>query len=204
MDDKKYGEDIVKLNLYKYGLEDLEGKNILTLSDFDMDRLLKALGNDEISLNIPLPCTAENVREMLSYAECRKCGKCCKPNPQNPESPGVEVFEEELKSMTEYLHLPYEEVKKKTAVGSVTPYAYQIVKLGFTRWLPLPCPFYSEQQKGCQTYPARALVCQIYPIIFTGDDEYTSVRVTCDYGKDIARKTYIRLRKENPSLEILL
>jgi Fe-S-cluster containining protein len=204
MDDKKYGEDIVKLNLYKYGLDDLEGKNVLTLVDSEMDRLLTALGNDEISLNIPLACTAENVKTMLSYSECRRCGKCCKPNPQNPDSPGVEVFEEELKSMTEYLHLPYEDIKKKTATGSVTPYAYQIIKLGFTRWLPLPCPFYSEQQNGCLAYPARAVVCQIYPVIFTGDDSYISVRVTCDYGKDIVKKAYTRLREANPDLEILL
>lgn len=204
MDDKIYGEDIAKLNLYKYGLEDLEGKNILDLNDTDLDRLLTALGNDEISLNVPLPCTEANVNELLSYSECKRCGKCCRPNPQNPASPGVEVFEDELRQMTDFLHWSYEDTKKRTKVGSVTPYAYQIVKLGFTRWLPLPCPFYKEEENTCLAYPARAVVCRSYPVVFTGDDAYISVRVTCEYGRDIVKKAYRRLREDNPGLEILL
>jgi Fe-S-cluster containining protein len=203
MNDDKYGEDIVKLDLHKYRLDDLEGKNILGLTLLDLERLLAALGNDEISLNVPMQCTADNVKELLSYSECKRCGQCCKPNPKNPRSPGIEVFEEELQEMTEYLNLPYDDVKKKTTAGNVTSYAYQVVKLGFTRWLPLPCPFYSENN-GCQSYPARALVCQVYPIIFTGDNTYISVRITCDYGKEIIRKAFKRLKKENPNLEILL
>ncbi len=204
VNDNKYGEDIVKLNLNKYQLDDLEGKNILTLGDYDLERLLAALGDDEISLNVPITCTADNVKDLLSYSHCRRCGKCCKPNPKNPNSPGIEVFEEELQTMSEYIKVPYDDMKKKTTHGSVTPYAYQIVKLGFTRWLPLPCPFYSEEQNGCKSYPVRAIVCQAYPIIFTGDENYISVRVTCDYGKDIIRKTYERLKKDDPNLEILL
>ena len=99
--DKKYGEDIYKLNLYKYGLEDLEGKNILALAADELDRLLKALGEDEISLNLPIPCNEENVKELLALSTCRRCGRCCRPNPQNPASPGIEAFEDEIKAMEE-------------------------------------------------------------------------------------------------------
>lgn len=198
-----YGEEIPKLNLRKYGLSQLEGKNILTLDGAEMQELLAALGNDDISLNVPLPCTPENVEEVLSYSECRKCGRCCIPNPLNPSSPGIEVFEEELKAIADFLGRPYEEARKKTSVGNVTAYAFQAVKLGFTRWLPLPCPFYSAAG-GCAAYSVRAVVCKTYPIIFTGDDSYMSIRVTCDYGKDVFAAVCKRVASENPSLEINL
>jgi Fe-S-cluster containining protein len=122
----------------------------------------------------------------------------------NPGSPGVEVFEEELKTIGNYLHSPYESLKEKTAVGQVGSYPFQLTKLGFTRWLPLPCPFYSVEQNKCQVYPARAAVCRIYPVIFTGDDTYMSIRVTCDYGKDLIIGAYERLRTSDPNLEIKL
>jgi Fe-S-cluster containining protein len=201
--DNLYGEDIERLNLGKYGLPHLEGANLLALDRPDMDRLLAALGDDDISLNLPIPCTAENVAEVLAYSECRRCGRCCRPNPLNPKSPGVEVFEEELQAMAEYAHLPYQEVRQKTTRGNTTPYAFQAVKLGFTRWLPLPCPFYAAGA-GCQAYPVRAVVCRTYPIIFTEDDTCISVRTTCDYGRDLVVAACARLRKNDPGLEIKL
>src|SRR3972149_7014913 len=97
--DKMYGEEIDRLDLARYGLSDLVGKNLVPPDRSKMDRLLAALGDDDISLNVPIPCTVDNVREVLSYSECRRCGRCCRPNPLNPESPGIEVFEEELKAM---------------------------------------------------------------------------------------------------------
>jgi Fe-S-cluster containining protein len=201
MDDSAYGEDIEKLDLKKYGLLRLEGKNLLTLDPPDMQSLLEALGEDDISLNMPLACTAENVQQVLAYSECRRCGRCCRPNPLNPASPGVEVFEEELKMMAEHAHEAYEALKARTAAGSATPYAFQVVKLGLTRWLPLPCPFYA-QEGGCRAYADRAVVCRTYPIIFTGDDTYMSIRVTCDYGKDLAVRVCERIRAADPGLRI--
>ena len=205
MNDEKnvYGEEIEKFDLEKYGLSDLQGRNILTLSPTDMTRLLSALGDDDISLNVPMACTPKNVDEVLSYSKCRRCGRCCTPNPLNPSSPGIEVFEEELKAAADYLEQQYDETRKKTTTGNVTAYAFQAVKLGFTRWLPLPCPFYGAEG-GCAVYPVRAVVCKTYPIIFTGDDSYMSIRVTCDYGKDIFSAVCERIVRENPGLEITL
>jgi Fe-S-cluster containining protein len=201
MDDSVYGEDIEKLDLKKYGLSRLEGKNLLTLDASEMRALLAALGDDDISLNLPLPCTAEIVQQVLSYSQCRQCGRCCRPNPLNPASPGVEVFEEELEAMAENAHEEYEALKAKTSPGNATPYAFQVVKLGLTRWLPLPCPFYA-QEGGCRAYPVRAVVCRTYPIIFTGDDSYMSIRVTCDYGKDLVVRACERIRTTDPDLRI--
>ena len=202
-DESMYGEEIEKLDLKKYGLDHLEGRNILTLDRPDLDKLLEALGNDDISLNVDIACTEENIRELLSSSQCRRCGKCCLPNPLNPDSPGVEVFEEELQAMALRTGQPYEDLRKKTTVGHSTPYAFQRVKLGITRWLPLPCPFH-DREKGCQAYEERGVVCRVYPIIFTGDDEYMSIRVTCDYGKDVLRAAYERLLQENPAAEMIL
>ncbi len=203
MDDSIYGEDIEKLDLAKYGLSRLEGKNLLTLSDSDMQALLSALGDDDISLNLPLPCTEENVQTVLAYSECRRCGRCCRPNPLNPSSKGVEVFEEELRAMADFVHFPNDALRAKTSAGSTTPYAFQVVKLGLTRWLPLPCPFF-EEMGGCQAYSVRAVVCRTYPIIFTGDDSQMSIRATCEYGRDLIVRVCKRLRISDPSLEIAL
>jgi Fe-S-cluster containining protein len=204
MENNKYGEEITRLDLEKYGLSDLEGRNILTLELPDMDRLLVVLGNDDISLNIPIPCTPENVQEVLSYSECRRCGRCCIPNPLNPESPGIEAFEDELKSIAIHLNTPYEALREKTKVGQVVSYPYQVVKLGYTRWLPLPCPFYDAEQNECRTYPVRPVVCKTFPVIFTGDDTYMSIKVSCDYGKDIVIEACKRLRAKEPDLEITI
>ena len=204
MDERMYGEDVDTLELEKYGLSDLDGKNILALDDADLDRLLAALGDDDMSLNLPMQCTADKVQELLSYSECRRCGRCCRPNPLNPESPGVEIFEEELQSIADSIGEPYESLKKKTGPGKATPYAYQVVKLGFTRWLPLPCPAYSSRENGCRAYSVRPVVCKTYPVIFTGDDSYTSIRVTCDYGRDIVKAACKRIHRDNPSFEIML
>ena len=202
--DKKYGEEIYKLNLYKYGLEELEGKNILALEPDQLDRLLQALGEDEMSLNLPIPCTKENVTGLLALSTCRLCGKCCCPNPHNPGSPGIEAFEDEIKAMSESLHWKFEDIKRKTNPGNMTSLAFQVKELGFTRWLPLPCPFYSREQFRCQAYLPRPVVCQVYPIIFTGDDTIMSIRLTCEYGRDITAAACRRLIEKNPDLEITL
>ncbi len=202
MENDKYGEEIHRLDLEKYGLSDLEGRNILTLQRSDMDRLLAALGNDDISLNIPTPCTPENVRELLTYSECRRCGRCCISNPLNPESPGIEAFEDELKSIASHLNTTYEALKEKTEVGQVVSYPYQVIRLGFTRWLPLPCPFFDKEQNECQVYPVRPVVCKTFPVIFTGDDTYMSIKVTCGYGKDIIIEACKRLRANDLDLKI--
>ncbi len=203
MKDSIYGEDIEKLDLVKYGLSRLEGKNLLTLGDSDLQQLLKALGDDDISLNLPLMCTERHVEEVLAYGECKRCGRCCRPNPLNPASPGVEVFEEELISMAEFVHVPYEAMRVKTSPGNATPYAYQVVKLGLTRWMPLPCPLYADKG-GCQAYPVRAVVCRTYPIIFTGDDSQMSIRATCEYGREIIVGACKRLSAADPNLIVEL
>ena len=78
MEDKiQEPQKIYRLDLEKYGLSHLKDKNILTLSGSDLDELLNALADDDISLDVPIPCTPYNVEGVLSYSECRRCGKCC-------------------------------------------------------------------------------------------------------------------------------
>ena len=98
----------------------------------------------------------------------------------------------------------YDDIKRSTRAGHSVSYPYQIVKLGFTRWLPLPCPFYSDAAGGCRAYEPRGAVCRAYPVIFTGDDSYMSIRVTCDYGKDVLRSAYRRMLRDDPRSEIIL
>ena len=197
-------EEIDRLDLERYGLSDLEGKNLLALEEDEMDRLLEELGKDDVSLNVPMPCTPVNLQEVLSMSECRRCSKCCHPNPLNPDSPGVEMFKEELQTIAGFLRQPYESIEALTNVGKVVPYPFQKVKLSFTRWMPLPCPFFSDERNGCSVYKARPIVCKIHPIIFTGDDSYFSIKTNCDFGKDLVKAAFKMLRESDPSLEITL
>jgi len=197
-------EDIDKLDLEKYGLAYLEGENLLTLADPDMDKLLEALGNNDISLVVPLPCTLENVQRILSYSECRGCGKCCIPNPLNPESPGVEIFEDELKEIADYLGTPYETQEEQTVTGKILPLPFQQTRLSYTRWSPLPCPYYKETPGECRVYPVRPVVCKVHPIVFGGNIPHFTIKVNCDYGKEIIKGAFKDVLKEDPELIIEL
>ncbi|MFC1901228.1 YkgJ family cysteine cluster protein [Chloroflexota bacterium] len=197
-------KEIDKLDLKKYGLTHLEGRNILTLDGTDIDRLLEALGNDDVSLNVPLPCTPQVIQELLSISECRRCGGCCVPNPLNPESPGVEVFRDELRSIAANLNTSYETMEKETSIGKVVSYPFDMTKLSITRWLPLPCPFHDAEPDNCRVYTERPVVCKIHPVIFTGDPESLAIKVNCDYGKEILIGAYKWVHEREPDLEILL
>ena len=201
MEDKiQEPENIDQLDLEKYGLLYLEGSNILTLTSSDMDKLLNALGADDISVKIPIPFTPDNVEGVLSYSECRKCGRCCIPNPLNPGSPGVEVLEDELKVIANHLHLTYETLGEKTLKGKNLNSPQQLNDVASTRRLPLPCPFYDEETNECQVYSVRPVVCLIYPIIFGENKTYIEIKVNCDYGKDLAISALRYLRTNNPNL----
>jgi len=129
-------QDIEKLDLARYGLACLEGSNILALSEPDMDKLLKALGDEDISLYIPVPCTPYNVQKILSYGQCRNCGKCCIPNPLNPTNPGVEVFENELKAIAEHTGFTYETLQERTVRSKVVAHPFEPTKLYFRPFFP--------------------------------------------------------------------
>jgi Fe-S-cluster containining protein len=200
-------QDIERLDLARYGLEYLRGSNILALEEADMDKLLRALGEEDISLYVPIPCTPYNVQKILSYSHCRKCGRCCTPNPLNPTNPGVEVFDAELKAIAAHLGATYEEWRAKTEHGKVVYHPFDQVfdpsRLSFTRFLPLPCPFYGKDG-ACQIYPVRPVVCSIHPVVFTEDKSQIAIKAMCEYGKDLIKAAYKEVRKNNPELVIKL
>ncbi|MBI2850332.1 MAG: YkgJ family cysteine cluster protein [Chloroflexi bacterium] len=209
MENRLYeSQEIERLDLARYGLAYLEGSSILALSEPDLDKLLKALGQDDISLNIPIPCTPYNVQKILSYSECRNCGRCCIPNPLNPTNPGVEVFESELKAIAAHLGVTYDSWKEKTVSGKVVfhPFDSELdpSKLSFTRFLPLPCPFHDTEGKRCRIYPVRPIVCSIHPVVFTEDKSQIAIKANCDYGKDMIKAAFKDVRKKNPELVIKL
>ena len=198
-------QDIERLDLARYGLAYLEGSNILALSEADMDKLLTALGNEDISLNIPIPCTPYNVQKILAYSTCRNCGRCCIPNPLNPTNPGVEIFEEELKAIAGHTGLPFETLQQRTVRSKVVPHPFgEQTKLSFTRWLPLPCPYHDAAAGACRIYAVRPIVCSIHPVCFTEDNTQISIKANCEYGKDLIKAAYKDVRKSNPELVIKL
>ncbi|MEE8418911.1 MAG: YkgJ family cysteine cluster protein, partial [Dehalococcoidales bacterium] len=145
-----------------------------------------------------------NVDRILAYSKCRRCGGCCIPNPLNPGNPGVEVFEDELRRIGDHLHQPYETLKEETIEGKTVPYPYEMDKLYVTRWLPLPCPFHVKEASECRAHSVRPVVCQIHPIVFTGDNSYMAIKVNCDYGKDLIKRVFHDLRAENPEMALYL
>ncbi len=201
MEDKtKEPQKIDRLDLEKYELSYLKGRNILTLNGSDTDKLLNALGNDDISVKLPIRFTAYTLKELLKQSKCRRCGGCCVPNPLNPGNPGVEVFEDELKLIAQHLHLPYETLKRKTVEGKNLNSPRHSDQVANTRLLPLPCPFYKAEANECQVHQVRPAVCTIYPIIFGESSTYIDIKVNCDYGKDLVKSAVNYLRLNNPDL----
>ena len=198
-------QEIEKLDLARYGLPYLEDSNILALSEEDMDKLLKVLGEEDISLNIPIPCTPYNVQKILAYGECRRCGRCCIPNPLNPANPGVEVFEEELTLIGNHLGLTLDDMRARTTRSKIVPHPFKDqTQLSFTRWLPLPCPYYDSVGGGCRIYPVRPVVCSIHPVVFTEDNTRITIKANCDYGKDLIKAAFKDVRRSNPEMVIKL
>lgn len=197
-------EEIFKLDLKKYGLSHLEGRDLLTLENQDMESLLEALGNDDISLTVSMPCTPQNLFELVSSSECGQCGRCCQPNPLNPASPGIEVFKEELTAIAEFLNVPYEILEQQTKMGKYVPHPFGWTGLSSTRWLPLPCPFYDNESKRCSVHSVRPVVCRIHPVIFTGEPSEISIKLNCEYGRELIVRAYAWAKKNDPYLEIIL
>ena len=191
---------VFKLNLEKYGLSHLDSRNILDLNDSDLEAFLKALGTDDISITVPIPFTPQNVKELLSQAVCRTCGECCIPNPLNPDGPGVEVFDDELKIIAHYRKSSYEGLWEGTVEGKNRDNPWPLDEIISTRLLPLPCAFYDEKTRDCLIYEVRPLVCTIYPIVLSDNDDYMDIKVNCDYGKEVATAAIQKLRTENPEL----
>ncbi|UCC17532.1 MAG: YkgJ family cysteine cluster protein [Dehalococcoidales bacterium] len=189
---------IFRLDLEKYGLSHLDGRNILDIEESDLDKFLNGLAMDDISLQIPGAFTPENIREILSRSECRKCGACCVPNPLNPHSPGVELFEDELKIIADNTDMDYRSLLEQTTEGKNQDAVYPLNEIIGTRMLPLPCPFYIEENKECKIYSTRPLVCTIYPIVIGENDECIEIKVNCEYGRDAAKGALKALREKNP------
>ena len=202
-DEPQQGQEIDRLPLERYGLSHLEGSNLLTLEAADLEKLLEALGEDDISINLPIPCTKENLDRLLATAECRRCGRCCIPNPLIPDG-GVEIFIEEIHAVARHLDLVEKDIMNQTTEGKIIIHPLKMNHLTFTRWLPLPCPFYREDPGECRVHPVRPVVCEIHPLVFTGEISYMAVKVRCDYGKDLAVNAFKIIRENEPDFEITL
>lgn len=199
MDEKiQQPQRVFRLDLEKYDLSYLYGRNILGIDESDLNKFLDALAQDDISLQVPSAFTPDNIREILARSKCRKCGACCVPNPVNPHSPGVELFEDELKTIADKTGIDYESLLEKTKEGKNQDAVYPLNEIIGTRLLPLPCPFYIEENKECRIYSTRPLVCTIYPIIFGENEECIEIKVNCEYGRDAARGALKALREKNP------
>jgi len=189
---------LVDLDLAKYGLSHLAQKRPLDFTATEIDQVLDAFANEDMAPPIfDATVNPRQIDELLSKSYCRGCGKCCLPNPRNPAYPGVEVVEDELKAIIDHFHISHRAIKKGTKKGdqirNPNP-PYQVLD---TKWLTQPCMFHDFKKKRCQVYQLRPLVCKIYPLIF--NYSAISLKVNCEYGKDLYRSLMAEIRNSAQS-----
>ena len=180
---------IAKLDLTKYGLSHLVDKEIHTLQDYEIDKLVHAFAAENIAPAIyGPPLTPYNVQRLLSLSYCRRCGKCCIPNPIDPDHPGVMVYEQDLKLIAKNSKYSYNSLKKKAPINKDP-------SLPRRRYLPLPCMFYDKKKHECQIYNIRPFICRTFPVSDLPVPIGISIAVRCDYGKDIYKAVIDHMRK---------
>jgi len=116
----------------------------------------------------------------------------------------VEFFEDELQEAAGYLGESYETLRERTATGKILPLPFQSTRLAYTRWSPLPCPHYVDTTGECLIYPVRPIVCKVHPIVFGGNNPYFTIKINCDYGKEIVKGAFRDVLKEDPEYVIEL
>jgi len=184
---------LVDLDLSKHGLDHLAQKRPVDLTPAEIEQVLDAFDKEDIAPPVfDANVNPGRIDELLSRSHCRGCGKCCLPNPRNPEYPGVEIAEDELKKIVKHLKVSHRAVKKGTKKGdqirNPNP-PYQVLN---TKWLIQPCMFHDLKKKQCRVHELRPVVCKIYPLIF--HYSVISLKVTCEYGKDLYRSLMEELR----------
>ena len=188
-----------RFDLSRHGLGHLAGQDVLTLAPNDLDKLLTALGEDDIAVRVPISSTPENMERLLASSECRRCGECCCPVKPNPDNPGIEALEDELHKLADKAGMSYEQLVEKTTRGKPVFHPSYMENVSFTRYLPRPCPFYDVEGKGCPVHSVRPIVCRLHPIVF-GDYGQISIRAKCDYGKDILKAAFKEVRETQPGV----
>ena len=186
---------LVDLDLAKYGLGHLAQKRLLDLTGTEIDQVLDAYANEDMAP----PVFNDNgdprqIDELLSKSYCRGCGKCCLPNPLNPAYPGVEVVEDELERIIKRFHVSHRAIKNGTKKGGQIRNPYPPYQVLSTKRLTQPCMFHDFKKKRCKVYQFRPLVCKIYPLIFNGS--VISLKVNCEYGKDLYRSLIAEIRNK--------
>jgi Fe-S-cluster containining protein len=184
---------LVDLDLAKHGLDYLYGKRPKDFTPDEIEQILDAFDKDDIAPPVfEVNVNPYRIDELLSRSYCRGCGKCCLPNPRNPSYPGVEAAEDELKKITRHFRISHKAVKKGTKKGGQIKNPnppYQVLN---TKWLVQPCMFHDLKKNRCTVHELRPLVCKIYPLIF--HYSVISLKVTCEYGKDLYRSLMEDLR----------
>jgi len=187
---------IKELDLQKYGLSHIAGKEIHTLPDSEIEKLMNAFAAENIAPAIyGPPFVPHNVQSLLSLSYCRRCGKCCLPNPIDPDHPGVMMYEQDLRLIAENSEYSYKRLKKSAPINN-NPHLPQ------RRYLLLPCMFYDKKKHECQIYDTRPLICRTFPIADLPGVIGMSIIVRCDYGKAIY-KAILDHRRNGTEHEIL-
>jgi len=164
-------------DLNKYGLSHIKNTESTSWSDSDINKLINAFINENLSPICLLPYEPRFLLPLLGKSSCRRCGKCCLPNPKIPEHPGVRVFDNDIRNLSCYSGYSVQTITKKTWTNKDPQWSKG-------RYLTLPCMFYDKKAKKCLVYGGRPLVCRTYPISNTPTNNIT-VNLNCDYGKEI-------------------
>ena len=122
--------------------------------------------------------TTENIVKFLNIFKCQRCKKsCCQRLDPND---GIALKRGETATLASNLGISHSQFKDR----------YTFVKDG-NRFMVAPCPFYSEEVKGCSIHRFRPQVCRQFPFnksIEIKGVNYMTVNVDCPSGKIIGEK----------------
>ena len=186
------------LNIAKYGFDHLSDKRPIDFTPEEIEQALDIFDKEDVAPPV-FDATVDygRINELLSRSYCRKCGQCCLPNPRNPSYPGVEIIEDELKKIARHYHISHKAVKKGTKKGGQIKNPDPPYEVLNTKWLIQPCMFHDSKKNQCRVHELRPLVCKIYPLVFY--HSVISLKVNCEYGKDLYRSLIGELRDNKQS-----
>lgn len=120
----------------------------------------------------------ENIVRFLNEFKCQRCKpSCCQR--LDPKD-GIALRNGESRTLAENLGISHRQFKDR----------YTFIE-DSRRFMVAPCPFYSEDMRGCSIHSFRPQVCRQFPFnksIEVSNKKCMTVNVDCPAGKIIGEK----------------
>ncbi|HDN96071.1 MAG TPA: YkgJ family cysteine cluster protein [Thermoplasmatales archaeon] len=102
----------------------------------------------------------EKINSMIGA--CSRCSRCCYYR--------IPILQEDKQKIANYLGISLDEIQKTLSNGYIEP----------------PCPFLEKNE--CKIYPARPIVCRMYPFLLLNEGLFLVNINECQLAKEIYKK----------------